>query len=147
MLTLPLFLCRNHSDIIPSLMVKWKNLEFLSLGDSSSTIQILEHICSNLPNLSGLSITDGYIDHETALAIVSLAPKLKYLVLEGAELDKENLVLILQGCKQLVKLDVRNCIGFDADDEDISKLASGIKNFLCAGSIAEQYSWEDHGWV
>ena len=30
---------------------------------------------------------------------------------------------ILKGCKQLVHLDVRNCKGFDDDDDEILELA------------------------
>lgn len=41
--------------------------------------------------------------------------------------------MILQGCKQLVHLDVRECSGFHADDAKILRLASHIPAFMCEG--------------
>ncbi|RVW83583.1 hypothetical protein CK203_039304 [Vitis vinifera] len=64
-----------------------------------------------------------------------LAANLRYLVLNGASIEQESLVMILQGCKQLIEIDVRDCDGFDEDDAEILKLASHIPSFMCKGSF------------
>ncbi|KAK1353739.1 hypothetical protein POM88_052104 [Heracleum sosnowskyi] len=66
--------------------------------------------------------------------IVKLLPKLKRLYMDGADLSKENLLLIMRGCKELECLNVRDCIGFKENDEEILKLSSSIRNFRCDGS-------------
>ncbi|KAK1353759.1 hypothetical protein POM88_052124 [Heracleum sosnowskyi] len=40
----------------------------------------------------------------------------------------------MRGCKELECLHVRDCIGFNENDEDILKLSSSIRNFRCDGS-------------
>ena len=42
--------------------------------------------------------------------------------------------MILQRCKELVKLDVRDCFLFDESDGVILELASHIPSFSCQGS-------------
>ncbi|KAK1369955.1 hypothetical protein POM88_036056 [Heracleum sosnowskyi] len=137
-LVLPAYLCREHSDIIPSLIVKFKNLEILSIGSTSSDwiVKIFELICIQLPNFHGMCVTSQHIDDNMALAIVKLLPKLKRLYMNGADLSKENLLLIMRGCKELECLHVRDCIGFEEDDEEILKLSSSIRNFRCDGSTS-----------
>lgn len=106
-----------HPDIISSLIVKLKNLEFLGIGSTRSDwiVEIFELIGVHLPNLSSLWVTSRHIDDDVALAIATLFPKLKHLYMNGAELLKENLLLIMRGCKELVCLYVLDCIGFDED--------------------------------
>lgn len=129
--------CMEHKDIIPDLIVKWKNLEGLILGCISCVKDILQPVHIHLPSFSGLRFITNNVDGETASAIVSLVPKLKRLIINQAKLKREDLLLILQGCKELEYLDVRNCTGFDQDDEEILRLSSGIKNFQCDGSKAK----------
>lgn len=135
-LELPPGVCFVHKDIIPSLIVKWKNLEALSLGCAIFVKEILELIHIHLPNFTSLYLRSGDVDDETASAIVSLVPQLKHLCINQAVLEKRNLLLILHGCKQLEFVDVQYCFGFDKDDPEILKLSSGIKIFRSNGSIA-----------
>ena len=92
--------------------------------------QIALH-CNNFMRLSAPGINVGYWE---ASAIVTLLPNLRYLVLKGATIRQKRVVMILQGCKQLVHLDVRGCTGFDEDDAEILELASHIPSFMCEGS-------------
>lgn len=78
---------------------------------------------------------------------MSKLASLKYLVLDNASLEKEHLELILLGCKKLELLYVRNCVGFDEDDEEIIKLASRIKDFRCEGSRLNFSDDEDDGHI
>lgn len=134
---LPTYICCDSADIILSFIGKWKNLEFLSLKSSSyCTTELIKHISIYLPNFIGLRLEGGYINEDQVSTIVSLLPKLMYLTINQATLGKKNLLLILKGCKELVLLDVCNCIGFDEDDEEILKLSSIIKNFQCNGSTS-----------
>ncbi|KAK1404200.1 hypothetical protein POM88_003805 [Heracleum sosnowskyi] len=96
-------------------------------------------------NLVGLSIAFAQIDGEIASTIVSKLATIKCLALNNAILEKEHLKVILLGCKELELLYVRNCVGFDEDDEEIIKLASRIKDFRCQGSTL--YEFEDDGHI
>ncbi|KAI5311199.1 hypothetical protein L3X38_000121, partial [Prunus dulcis] len=42
-------------------------------------------------------------------------------------LEKNDLVMLLKECRELVLLDVRECEGFDERDEEILKLVSHIR--------------------
>ena len=120
--------------IIPRLIPKWKNLEVLVLDRRHRMKEILAQIalhCDNFMRLSAPGINVGYWE---ASAIVTLLPNLRYLVLKGATIRQKRVVMILQGCKQLVHLDVRGCTGFDEDDAEILELASHIPSFMCEGS-------------
>ncbi|KAK1403852.1 hypothetical protein POM88_003457 [Heracleum sosnowskyi] len=105
-------ICNEHKDIFPGLLVKWKNLEFLTIGYCSYILEVLELIHIHLPKFIGLCIKDTEIDDVLASAIVA--------------------------AKKLECLDVRSCTGFAEDDEEILKLSSGIKNFWCDGSKSEK---------
>lgn len=126
------------TNTFPGLLVKWKNLEFLTIVYCSYILEILDLIHIHLPKFIGLCIKDTEIDDVLASAIVSLFPNINYLIINRAKFQKEYLLLILQGCKELECLDVRNCTGFSEDDEEILKLSSGIKNFRCDGSKAQK---------
>ncbi|CAL2261954.1 unnamed protein product [Prunus armeniaca] len=51
----------------------------------------------------------------------------------GAQVNRDGLVTLLRGCKDLVLLDARDCYGFDENDDEISKLESHISKFMCEG--------------
>ncbi|WOH12302.1 hypothetical protein DCAR_0831804 [Daucus carota subsp. sativus] len=124
----------------PSFEGKWKNLEFISLRVCLCIPELIKHIFIYLPSFTGLSIVGGDVDGDTASMIVSLIPKLKHLTINNADLEKKDLLIILRGCRELVFLDVRDCNGFDEDDEEILQLASAIKTFCCDGSTTEHDS-------
>ncbi|KAF9618070.1 hypothetical protein IFM89_000021 [Coptis chinensis] len=92
-------------------------------------------------NFVGLFINSG-IDIEEATSIVTNLPKIKYLSLRNCSVPRECLIQILNGCRDLVLFDVRDCIGFDEDEEEILKIASHIKNFRLQGSMLYDYYYE-----
>lgn len=86
--------------------------------------KIIPHIslhCKNFPQL-------------IAPGLVNFVPNIRYLFLKVSGIDRENLVMILQGCKELASLDVRDCIGFEDDDAERLQLALHIPAFMCEGS-------------
>ncbi|KAL5702392.1 hypothetical protein ACHQM5_027617 [Ranunculus cassubicifolius] len=120
-----------------------KNLEEIELGYCSTEnfIEILREVslhCKYFVSLILSSDTDRCINKSEAAAIVDLVPKIKYLILRRCRLSRENLILILGGCHQLVKLDVRDCQGFEAADKEIQIKASGIETFMSQGSALKR---------
>ncbi|BFG14170.1 hypothetical protein CerSpe_004440 [Prunus speciosa] len=108
--SLPVNLLDNkHTN--QELIGKWKNLEVLSLYSSK-----------------------GSVHGREALSIVKLVPNIKYLNLKGAKVNRDGLVTLLHGCKNLVMLDARDCSGFNENDDEISKFASHISKIMCEGS-------------
>ncbi|KAJ9693750.1 hypothetical protein PVL29_009621 [Vitis rotundifolia] len=132
----------KKSTIIPKLISKWKNLEMLSLGSTHNMEEILAQISLHCNNFIMLFAPGIYVGKDEATAIVTSLPNLKYLVLKGSTIEWENLVMVLQGCKELLRLDVRQCIGFEEDDAEILALASHIPTFMCEGSILYHYDDE-----
>lgn len=124
---------RTYEKHIPEIIGRWKELEFLDMGlKPSSFVPILEQISLNCKSFVGLRMY-GCLYKEDALAIVAHLPKLKYLAMKGSYLGKQELLVILDGCRELEELDVTRCRGFDVDDEILRK-ASGIKAFEYTGS-------------
>ena len=75
-----------------------------------------------------------HVDKTIALAIATSLPNFKYLVKKEAKFYKmEYLVMILQDFKEIVHMDIRNCIGFYYFDTKILKFASHIPVFMCEG--------------
>ncbi|KAF9601056.1 hypothetical protein IFM89_015982 [Coptis chinensis] len=116
-----------------------RSLEVLVLGPFDgyfwAILVGISHHCKNFLALS----TNGYIYEEEASAIVELLPSIKYLKLRGSRISHNSLMVILDGCKELVLLDVSDCTGFDAGDEEILNLASRIKIFISEGSSVGRY--------
>ncbi|KAA8545072.1 hypothetical protein F0562_019829 [Nyssa sinensis] len=140
---------------IVSLIRKWRNLEVLGLESVICLEEILTQINLHCNNFVGLDVTTtarfgkdkAYtwfhvgrvpILKQHASAVVTLLPNIKHLILRHAILERENLVMILQGCKQLEYFDARHCLGFEADDDEILKLASHIKTFMFEGSSVKE---------
>ncbi|KAJ6749501.1 hypothetical protein OIU85_000170 [Salix viminalis] len=141
------FLSSEYSCILPTLIGKWEHLESLWLANSDNLVDIITQISLACSNFSGLNVSSATIGEKEASAIVTNLPNIKSLILRGAEIDLENVVIILQGCRNLVHLDVRNCTGFISDDERVLELASNIKTFMCEGSRLDDYDYdyEDFG--
>ncbi|CAL5392011.1 unnamed protein product [Camellia sinensis] len=128
--------CPNiRTLMIPNLVSNWKNLKHLSLAVSLRLKELFTEISVHCKNFESLAIPDAFISKDVVLAIVNLLPNIKYLDMRKASIQKEHLVKILHGCKELVHFDVSYCFGFDADDDEILKLASHIRTFECQGSI------------
>ena len=85
--------------------------------------EILPQIGLHCHNFILLSAPYNNIGRDDVSALVDSHPELMYLDLHGGVLENEYLVKILKGCKQLVRLDVRNCKGFNDDDDEILELA------------------------
>ncbi|CAL8998371.1 unnamed protein product [Prunus brigantina] len=76
---------------------------------------------------------------ERLLAVEAMMPSLQdpeRFSFWGAKVNRDGLVTLLRGCKDLVMLDARDCSGFDENDDEISKLASHISKFMCEGHQA-----------
>ena len=99
---------------------------------------MLEHVKEKCKSFCGLNVCDADIGKKAALAIVKFVPKIKYLWLRRARIGRQGLITLLQGCKDLELLDVRECCGFDKEDEEIAKLAASIPKFMCEGSRVGQ---------
>ncbi|KAI5349812.1 PREDICTED: F-box/LRR-repeat [Prunus dulcis] len=129
--------------MIPELIGKWKDLEELFLASSIGIEKTLSEIGIHCKNFWRLHVGNAYICNTETLAIVKLVPNIKHLSLRQADIERDNLVTILQGCKELVALDVSDCRGFDEGDDEIYKLASHITNFRCEGSSSKYSSDSD----
>ncbi|WOK99537.1 F-box/LRR-repeat protein [Canna indica] len=106
----------------------------------SSFSEMVRQISLNCKNFSGLRMA-GSVEAEDVSAIVTCLPMIKHLSLSKSYLAKEQLLGILNGCRELESVSVRDCIGFEADDEEILRKASGIKAFECEGSkLLDDYS-------
>ncbi|XP_050374633.1 F-box/LRR-repeat protein At3g48880-like [Argentina anserina] len=148
-LSLPSDLIDNESRIIKELIGKWKHLESLVLGNSDK----LEKFLTHCKNLRFLHVENASVGEKEAKAIVTFLPELKKLILKGASINRDEVVTLLHGCKELrphhlaplkelVHLDVSNCEGFDGKDEEIAKLASHIANFTSEGSYVDDDDYD-----
>ncbi|KAH7857824.1 hypothetical protein Vadar_016909 [Vaccinium darrowii] len=126
-LELPYHLGGDLMRKIPNLISKWKNLEHLRL-DCSFEIPIIAQISRHCKNFHSLTVIGADIGRDKASAIVSLLPNIRYLDISYANIEKENLLKVLEGCKELVYFDVSKCITFKVDDE-LLKLGSRISRF------------------
>ncbi|KAH0457722.1 hypothetical protein IEQ34_013037 [Dendrobium chrysotoxum] len=137
-LALPTLL-RQDDQQIPGLIARWKDLEILEMKWKPILfLELIEEIRANCPNFMGLHLC-GHFEGKDAEAIVKCLPKLRSLVMRGSFLRREELMMILNGCKELQEVDVSRCRGFDADDEILKKASSRIKKFACEGSKVEEY--------
>ncbi|XP_059632161.1 putative F-box/LRR-repeat protein 23 [Cornus florida] len=127
--------------IVPSLISKWTNLEWLTLQYSSYMQEILTQVSLHCKNFVGLAITEAYFCDKEASDIATLLPNIKYLCLSYAYLHEDDLEIILRGCKELLYLDVRYCVGFEEEEDEILKLASHIPTFMCEGSREAIGGW------
>ncbi|XP_077216158.1 F-box/LRR-repeat protein At3g48880-like [Tasmannia lanceolata] len=124
----------------PELLRKWTNLEILCVDGllQPAIIEILSEINNHCKNFYGLKACVRF-DDKIASAFATYLPKIKCLNLGhsalfmSSTLSKENLMVILEGCKDLELLYLKNCVGFDVDEE-ILKSASHIKDFNCEGA-------------
>ncbi|KAF5205531.1 hypothetical protein FRX31_004888 [Thalictrum thalictroides] len=122
---------------------KLKDLESLSLDSSCHVEEILAEIYIHCKKFASLTVTDD-ISNEEASAIVTFVPNIKQLVLSHCHLPREDLILILSGCRRLELLDVTHCIGFDAEDAEVLSKASHIKIFKSLGSVAVNSDSDSH---
>lgn len=124
---------------ISDLICKWGNLVELWLCWSYNLEKILSQISVHCKNFCALCVSYASIRENEALTIIQLVPNIKYLSLRCADFDRDSLLSILRGCKNLVLFDVRDCVGFNEFDEEILKLSSHISKFMCEGSKEELF--------
>nr|XP_004309902.2 PREDICTED: F-box/LRR-repeat protein At3g48880-like isoform X1 [Fragaria vesca subsp. vesca] len=148
-LALPRLVQTFNLNRILEIIGNWKYLETLFMADSFGMEKILSQISICCKNFSCLHMFNTRISEDEAMEIVSHLPKLKQLSLINGHIGRDNLVKLLKGCKDLVLLDVRDCVGFDEGDAEILKLASHITEFSCEGSkSADKYyrdNYEEYG--
>ncbi|KAG6492910.1 hypothetical protein ZIOFF_047881 [Zingiber officinale] len=118
---------------IHELVWRWKDLEHLEMETKpSSFLEAVAEIGRNCPRFVGLKVR-GLIRREDAKALARCLPELKHLELSKSYLTKDELLVVIGGCRKLETLTVKDCLGFQADDE-ILKLVSRIKRFEHEGS-------------
>ncbi|KAG6526191.1 hypothetical protein ZIOFF_016168 [Zingiber officinale] len=119
---------------IPELVRRWKDLEHLEMETKpSSFLEAVVEIGRNCPRFVGLKVR-GLIGREDAKALAQCLPELKHLELRKSYLTKDELLVVIGGCRKLETLTVKDCLGFQADDE-ILKLVSRIEWFEHEGSM------------
>lgn len=125
----------NLRNALSSLVTQWKDLKFVSLCTMIPYFrEILAQVRLHCTELVGLTILDG-ICLEQDFQDISMLSNIKYLkIFTTTDIERDGLILLLGGCKQLEELDVCGCVGFDPDDEEIMKMASHIKLFKAEGS-------------
>ncbi|XP_059632220.1 uncharacterized protein LOC132274889 [Cornus florida] len=114
----------------------------LWLGNAIYLEAILTQVSLHCKNVVGLGISNGDVEEDESLLIVTLLPNIKYLDLRHTYLDQEEIMTILKGCKKLLHFDVRDCKGFRLDDE-ILKLASHVPTFMYEADEVEVWSDDD----
>ncbi|KAM7485787.1 hypothetical protein LguiA_001796 [Lonicera macranthoides] len=98
--------------IIPSMINKLKNLETLMIPFSLDLEEIIAQIKLHCKNFIDISVTNAKISSDAAIAIATLLPNIKGLSLRRCELERSDLVIILNGCKKLEYMDVSICIAY-----------------------------------
>ncbi|KAL5711701.1 hypothetical protein ACHQM5_013957 [Ranunculus cassubicifolius] len=126
---------------ISKLIKKWKDLEHLSVFCGDHFDEIISEVSDHCSNFASLT-TCKEISCADATTIATYLPNIKSLTLSGSRLDRQDLKIILAGCRELEFLDVTHCEGFDEDDADILKEASHIKTFLSEGSGENNYDYD-----
>ncbi|KAM5587629.1 F-box/LRR-repeat protein [Rosa sericea] len=92
-------------------------------------VQIGAH-CKRFTTLSLYQVDLGEVE---ALAIVNLLPNLRCISATGCTIERDTVVTIMRGCKNLGLFRANHCGGFEDNDGEISKLASKTRHFACEG--------------
>ncbi|KAK8957093.1 hypothetical protein KSP39_PZI000386 [Platanthera zijinensis] len=120
-------------DLIPN----WSDLECLEMESKPSNLgEMVKQIGANCGRFRGLKIR-GSIDNADAQGIVNFLPKIESLDLSGSRMRREEALAILDGCRELKRFTVRDCVGFEVDDE-LQRRAAGIELFEFEGCRAEE---------
>lgn len=144
-LGLSLDLLYHNGQVLANLISKWKNLQVLSIGNSYMLYEIFAQIRIHCKKFAGLICCYSWIGHEDASAIASL-PKIKNLSFRKSHFKQNHLLMILESCRELEFLELKDCDGFDYDDE-IRRLTSQIKTFRCESSTTSKEDDDYHYYV
>ncbi|CAL8076040.1 unnamed protein product [Prunus armeniaca] len=106
----------------------------INRSGGNATVLKLPKLCTvDALNLLQMYLSKSSVHGRVAFSIVKLMSNIKYLNLKTAKVNRDGLVTLLRGCKDLVMLDTRECSSFDENNNEISKLASHISKFMCEG--------------
>ncbi|KAK8954217.1 F-box protein SKIP19 [Platanthera zijinensis] len=104
-----------------NLITNWKDFELLEMDSKPAKLtEIMKLIDLHCKNFGGLKLR-GWISRDEALGIADSLPKLRFLDLSGSHLSKEEILIIVDGCRELKKLKVNDCVGFEGEDEELKK--------------------------
>ncbi|CAI9115923.1 OLC1v1016938C1 [Oldenlandia corymbosa var. corymbosa] len=136
------FLYKN-GQAIENLIGKWKSLQALSIGNCYMLNEIFAQIQLHCKKFIGLIFCYSWIGSEEASAIASL-PNIKYLSFRRAHIPQNNLHLILESCRSLELLELKQCSGFDCDNQ-MRRMTSHIKTIKyeesSSGQEYDEYSY------
>ncbi|XP_020596988.1 F-box/LRR-repeat protein At3g48880-like [Phalaenopsis equestris] len=119
-----------------NLISKWRDLEWLEMDSKPRNLrEIAEQIGIHCSRFYGIKIC-GLIGKEDVSGIVDFIPKIEVLDLSGSRIGKEEVLAILDGCRELKRLSLKDCVGFEADEE-VRCRARGIKIFEFEGCRVE----------
>ncbi|KAJ0980446.1 hypothetical protein J5N97_008701 [Dioscorea zingiberensis] len=117
---------------LPELIKHWKDLEELEMESKpSSFLELVAQISVHCDKFSGLKMF-GHIRMEDSWALVNSLPKLKCLNLSKSCMSKEELMVMIEGLREMESLIVNECIGFQVDDE-VKRRSLSIQNFEYEG--------------
>ncbi|GKG12522.1 putative F-box/LRR-repeat protein 23, partial [Tanacetum coccineum] len=112
---------------------KFPLLEELSLYETSISEEAIETAGSYCPMLRTLKVNQRSIDYsgegceEMAMAIGKFLPELRHLELIGDTLSDIGLKAILDGCRHLESLDLRDCLNIDLKGDMVKRCSQQIK--------------------
>ncbi|WOL17440.1 F-box/LRR-repeat protein [Canna indica] len=123
----------EEEERMPGLVAKWSHLRCLEMARKPCCfLELLTQISLNCRSFEVLKMSVGRISKEVALTIASLVPRLKHFGLSNGYICRAEMMVMLEGCRELRIFEAVNCIGFAVDEE--SKKALGMELFDCRGS-------------
>lgn len=115
---------------------KWEELQVLEMESKPSSFpELAKRIGSHCSGFRGLKLR-GSITEEDADSIVGCLPNLRWLDLSLCRFGRGELVVMVEGLKGLERLSVRDCVGFEVDEE-VERRARGIEVFEHEGCVVE----------
>lgn len=119
-----------------SLINKWSDLEWLEIESKPQNLrEMAEQIGIHCKKFYGLKIC-GLIEMNDVFEIVNFLPKIGILDLSGSQIAKEQVLAIVDGCSELKRLSLKDCVGFKVDAE-LKKRAQDIEVFEFEGCRVE----------
>nr|XP_043636008.1 putative F-box/LRR-repeat protein 23 [Erigeron canadensis] len=112
-------------DVLKIPLMKFPYLEelnFYSCRASMMTKEFIETAVRYCPMLKTFKVNHGLInigdlDDQIAIAIGKNLHQLRHLELFGSDMSNEQLEVILDGCRHLETLDLRNCVSIDLNGD------------------------------
>ncbi|KAL6206874.1 hypothetical protein ACLB2K_024120 [Fragaria x ananassa] len=155
----------KHSQILPEVIGKWKFLEKFFLGGSliltvehvndgryfckyfqellapetPSCYNVLERIIvqigTHCKQFRFLNLILIHLLQVEALAIVNFLPHLRTILAGRCIMERDSVLTVVRGCKELDIFYAKECAGFAQDDEEIYKLARQTGKIVCVGCV------------